>query len=83
VKELPLSTEKEAGLGPVVSQVASKRREISVPYGESNHDLSDTRLVALSLFILRRPDSDFPRHANVTSDLYDNSRVDCACVCGA
>lgn len=67
-------------IGPVASVGASKRRQISVPYGESNHDLSDTDLVALSLCIPRCPDSGFPRHANMF-DLYDTSRVDCACVC--
>jgi len=55
--------------GPVVSLGSSKRRQISIPYGESNHDLSDTHLVALSLCILRRRDSGFPRHANVMFDL--------------
>jgi len=66
---------------PVVSLDASKRRQISFPYGESNHDLSDAHLVDLLLCILRRLDSGFPRHGNVMFDLYDTSRVDSACVC--
>jgi hypothetical protein len=70
-------------VGSVVSLDAWKRRQISVAYGASNHDLSDTHLVALSFCILRCPDSGFLRHANVMLDLYDTFRDYSACVCRA